>query len=198
MAWQDGYPTANAAHPDPALVNLFRGMRQDARSDPKPAELARTFTIDIGFDGAGLLPTIGQCQILPLGYLRAHIVDASIVANGVGSATIDLRVGTSSDLPTLRPLYGSSAANIPTLTSVAYAPLDITNWTLNLQPHDIIMATLTSVSSAIASPAVGAMTSLTISLFCRHLKWPAGSVVAVDGSGDVAVDSSGHIVTGRS
>lgn len=183
---------------DPELINVFRIMRQDARSDPKPADLARTFVIDIGFDGAGLLPTVGQCQVLPLGLIKARIVDAVIVANGVGSATIDLRLGTLADVPNLGPIYGGSATNIPTLPTAATAVLNTSAWTLNLQPFDVLIATLITVSSVTPSPSPAALTSLTLSLFCRHLKWPAGSNTAVDSSGNRVVDSNGNAVTNRS
>lgn len=181
--------------PDPALIALFRGMRNDARSDPKPAELARPFTIDIGFDGAGALPTVGQCQVIPLGLIRARIVDAVIVSNGIGTATIDVRLGTQGDVPNLRPIYGTGT--IPTLTGAA-ALLDTSAWTLNLQPFDVIIATLRTITSTVASPAVGALTSVTFALFCRHLKWPAGSLTGVDSGGSTIVDSNGNTVTSRS
>lgn len=183
--------------PDPALVDLFRGVRQDARSTSNAPELARTFTIDIAFDGAGALPTVGSCYVMPLGLIRARIVGACIVANGVGSATIDVRLGTQHDSPNLGPIYGASVTNIPRLTAAAQVTLDTSAWTVNLQPTDVLIATLRTVSSVIVAPAVGAMTSLTFSLFCRHLKWPAGSANAVDSSGNTVVDSFGNIVTNR-
>jgi hypothetical protein len=180
-------------HPDAGLVELFRGMRADARGDPKPAELSRNFTIDIGFDGAGALPTIGQCQLLPLGNIKARITGAVIVANGIGSATIDLRHGTIADVAagtTLAAIYGGTGADIPTLTSAAAAALDISTWTLNLHPQDVLIATLTTVS--------GAMTTITISLECRHLKWAAGATTLTDSGGSRLVTSSGDSITLRS
>jgi hypothetical protein len=180
-------------HPDAGLVELFRGMRADARGDPKPAELSRNFAIDIGFDGAGALPTIGQCQLLPLGNIKARITGAVIVANGIGSAAIDLRHGTIADVAagtTLAAIYGGTGSNIPTLTSAAAVELDISTWTLNLQPQDVLIATLTSI--------LGAMTSITISVYCRHLKWAAGSSGLTDTGGDRLTTSSGSSVTLRS
>lgn len=187
-----------AVHPDPSLVEMFRSMRNDARSDPKPTELARPFTIDLTFDGAAAVPTIGQCVVLPLGLIRARIVGAVIAANGNGSATIDLRHGTSADLPDTAQLYGASLANIPTLTAAAFHELDISDWTLNLQPQDIIVATLMTVTSLLAPPTPGALTCVTLSIFCRHLKWPAGGTGLTDGGGDNITDSGGNAVTLRS
>lgn len=177
------------AHPDASLVELFRSMRQDARSDPKPAELARPFVIDIPFDGAGQLPTVGQCAVLPLGNIKGRITDAVIAANGIGSATIDLRHGTLNDVPTLAAIYGSVAANIPTLTTAATAVLDVTSWTLNLQPSDVLIATLASVS--------GVFTCVTLSIYVRHLKWPAGTSGLTDTTGNPLTTTSGNTVTLR-
>ncbi len=180
-------------HPDAGLVELFRGMRQDARSDPKPAELARNFAIDIGFDGAGAIPTVGQCQILPLGNIKARITGAVVVANGIGTATIDLRHGTFADVAlgtTLAAIYGSTGSNIPTLSAAAAVELDISTWTLNLQPSDVLIATLMSVS--------GLMTTITLSVYCRHLKWAAGTSGLTDTGGDRLVTSSGAAITLRS
>lgn len=184
-------------HPDPSLVEVFRSMRNDARTDPKPAELARVFTICLAFDGGAALPVVGQCVVLPLGQIRARITGAMIAANGVGSATIDVRHGTSGDLPTTAPLYGASAANIPTLAAAATQDLDITNWTLNLQPGDILVATLVTVASVAVLPAPGALTSITLSLFCRHLKWAAGTTGLTDTGGDVLTTAGGNSITLR-
>lgn len=181
--------------PDPALVDLFRSMRQDARSEPKPAELARPFVITMTFDGANQLPTLKQSVLVDLGQIRARIIGASIIANGVGSATIDLRHGTFADVPSLGPLYGAA---IPTLTLAAATSLDVSTWTLNLQPSDVLIGLLKTVSSVIAPPAVGSLTCVALTLYCRHLKWPAGSATVTDSSGDRIVDSFGNVVTTRS
>jgi hypothetical protein len=186
-------------HPDAQLVEMFRGVRQDARSDPQPTEIPRVFTIDIGFDGAGALPVLGQCQVLPLGLIKARVVAAAIVANGIGSATIDLRHGTFSDATaglTLGQMYGATGV-IPTLTLAATAVLDITEWTINLQPTDVLVATLTTVSSVI-SGAPGAMTCVTLSLYCRHLKFPAGGTTLTDSGGDTLTTTDGTTITLRS
>ena len=45
------------------------------------------------------------------------MIGAVIAANHVGSATIDLRHGTLTDVPTLAQMYGPTGT-IPTLTSV--------------------------------------------------------------------------------
>ncbi len=186
------------SHPDAQLVEMFRAVRQDARSDPQPTETARVFVIDITFDGAGTLPTVGQCQVLPLGMLRARVVGAVIAANGFGSATIDLRHGTMTDLPVLAQMYGVTG-NIPTLTSAAAALLDTSTWTVDILPSDVLMATLTSVSSVVlVPPAMGALTCLTLSLYCRHLKWPAGGSTLVDSNGNTLTTLSGANVTLRS
>lgn len=190
-------PMADSSAPDAALVELFRGLRQDARSDPKPAELARVFTIDICFDGAALVPTIGQCVVVPLGPIRGRIVGAAIAANGAGSATIDLRHGTFTDVPSLGQLYGSGGG-IPTLTAAAAVILDTSDWTLNLQPNDVLMATLLTVSSVVPAPTIGAMTSLTLSIFCRHLKFPAGTTELTDTGGNAITTAGGATVTLRS
>lgn len=179
-----------AAHPDAALVDLFRNIRQDARSQPREAELARPFVIDIGFDGAGLLPAIGQCQVLPLGMIKGRITNAVIAANGVGSATIDLRHGTFNDVPSLAAIYGNVGANIPTLTNAATTILDISPWTLNLQPNDVLIATLASAS--------GTFTCVTLSIYVRHLKWPAGTTGLTDSSGNTLTTAGGNTVTLRS
>lgn len=185
------------AAPDPKLVDMFRGLRADSRSDPTPAELSKSFVITIGFDGAGSLPTVGQCQILDLGQLKARITGAAIVANGIGSATIDLRHGTFADVPTLATIY-SGLANIPTLTAAASAVLDTTTWTLNLQPADVLIATLMTVSSVTAPPTFGALTSVTLSIHCRHLKWPAGTSGLTDTGGNALTTGAGDPVTLRS
>lgn len=192
------FVNGSAAVPSADLVNVFRAMRQDARSEPKASDMARTFVINIGFDGAGGLPVVGQCQVLPLGLIKARIVNALVVANGVGSATIDVRLGTLSDMPNLAPIYGTGITNIPTLPGLTAVLLDTSTWTLNLQPSDVIIATLMTVSSVTPSPSPLALTSVTLSLFCRHLKWPAGSNRAVDSSGNRVVDSNGNAVTNRS
>jgi hypothetical protein len=175
-------------HPDAQLVEMFRGVRQDARADPKPTEVPRVFVIAIGFDGAGLLPTVGQCQVYDLGQLKARITGATIVANGIGSATIDLRHGTFSDVPVLSPISRGGA--IPTLAGTAAVLLDTSSWTKNLQPSDVLMATLLSVS--------GALTSFTLSLHCRHLKWPSGDKTLTDLSGNTLTTLGGATLTLRS
>lgn len=187
-------------HPDPQLVEMFRGVRQDSRSDPQPTELAQAFSIDIGFDGAGLLPTVGSCMILPLGNIKARITGAVIVANGVGTATIDLRLGTFSDAAigaTLAPIYGV-VGNTPTMSNAAGAVLNTNTWTLNLQPADVLIATLVTVTSAITSPGIGALTCVTLSMYCRRLKWPAGGTALLDGGGNNVVVGGGAIVSLRS
>lgn len=182
--------------PNADLVSMFRDMRSDARSDPKPVELAESFVIDMGFDGGGLLPVIGSAVVLPLGNIRARITDAVIVANGVGSAIITLQLGTLADVPNLGTIYAAGIAP-PTLTGTATAVLDITSWQLNLQPSDVLIATLTTVSSAIASPALGAMTCVTLSLYCRRLKWPSGLFTTLDSSGNTLTTTSGATITLR-
>lgn len=184
------------AAPDPKLVDMFRGLRADSRSDPTPAELSKSFVITIGFDGAGSLPTVGQCQILDLGQLKARITGASIVANGIGTATIDLRHGTFADAPTLGTIY-SGAGNIPTLSG-ASTVLDTSTWTLNLQPADVLIATLMTVTSATAPPTLGALTCVALSIHCRHLKWPAGTSGLTDTGGDALTTGAGDPVTLRS
>lgn len=180
--------------PDPALVEVFRSMRQDARSDPKPAELARPITIALEFDGGAALPTIGQCVVCPIGLINARIIAAAIVANGVGSATIDLRHGTFSDMPMLSPIFG---ATMPALSASSAVLLDVSTWTtINLQPFDVLVATLITVSS-VASGA-GALTSLTLSLYCRALKWPAGTTTLIDNAGNTMVTQSGNTLSLRS
>jgi hypothetical protein len=174
--------------PDSALVEMFRGVRQDARADPTPTEISAAFPIDIGFDGAGLLPVIGSVMILPLGNLKARITAAVIVANGIGSATIDLRLGTITDVPVLTPI--SRGGVIPTLVLAASTPLDISTWTTNLQPSDVLIATLLSAS--------GSYTCVTLSLHCRRLKWPAGTSTLTDGSGNTFTTTGGATVTYRS
>lgn len=175
-------------HPDPELVDLFRRIRQDARNDPKPAELAQAFSIDFVFDGAGALPTVGMCTMLPIGFLKARLVDAVIVANSIGSATIDLRVGTFTDVPILAQMYGGGT--IPTLSAESSVVLDTSTWLRNLHPEDVLMATLMTVSGAL-------LTSLTLSLYCRRLKWAAGSSSVIDTGADVLTDNSGNTVTLR-
>jgi hypothetical protein len=185
-------------HPDPQLVDLFRGVRQDARNDPKPTEVAQAFPINIGFDGGGLLPTVGSVMMLPLGNLKAKVMGAVIVANGIGSATIDLRLGSVASVPTLAPIY-SSAATIPTLTSAASATLDTSLWTRNILPGDVLIATLTAVSSAVASPGTGALTCVCLALYCTRMKWVSGAQTVTDGTGGLTVtDSNGNTVTLRS
>lgn len=180
--------------PDPALVTMFRAMRSDARSDPQEPELAQAFPINFGFDGGTSSPTVGGTFILPLGNLRARITDAVIVANGIGSATIDLQIATLADMPVTRPLYGGT---IPTLLLAAVSLLDITDWTVNLHPNDVLVGTLKTLTSVAVPPAVGGLTSITLSLYCRRLKWAAGSQIAVDGTGQIVVDSLGNVATGR-
>jgi hypothetical protein len=187
---------AGGGPPDPDLVAMFRGMRQDARSDPQPAEIAESFPIDIGFDGAGLLPTVGSVMILPLGNLKARITGAVMVANGIGTATIALQLGTFADVPHLSTIYGSGSH--PTLTTGATAILDTTSWRLNLQPADVLIATLIAVTSAIAPPLTGALTCVCLSLQCRRMKWPAGGLGLADSGGNVVVDANGNHVQLRS
>lgn len=191
---------AGGGPPDPALVEMFRGVRQDARSIPKEAELAESFPIDIGFDGAGTLPTVGSVMILPLGNLKARITGAVMIANGAGNATIELRHGTFTDAQvgaTLPLIYGASG-NTPTLTASAAVILDTTNWTTNLQPRDVLIGTLVSVTSTIASPALGALTCVVLSLECRRMKWPAGSTQLTDTTGNTLTTAGGSTVQLRS
>lgn len=180
------------AHPDPQLVRLFREMR---RADPTPTELAETFVIQFCFDGAGSLPTSNAMAMFDLGQIKARITGAVIVANGAGSCTIDLRHGTFADIPNLALIYGTGT--IPTLTADTSVVLDVTAWTKYLQPADQLQATLKTVSSVVSS-GTGALTSITLSLQCRRLKWTAGGLTAIDSSGDIVVDSDGNVVTQRS
>jgi len=185
--------------PDPELVEMFRRVRQDARADPQPAEVPDAFPIDIGFDGGGLLPTVGSVMILPLGNLKARITGAVMVANGAGTATIELRLGTFADAAvgtTLGLIYGATGT-IPTLTASTGVVLDTSAWTLNLHPRDVLIGTLTSVTSTIASPAAGALTCIALSLECRRMKWPAGLTTLVDGSATNLVTIGGNAITLR-
>jgi fluoride ion exporter CrcB/FEX len=183
-------------HPDADLVSLFRGVRQDARSDPTPTEVADTFPIIFGFDGVGALPTVGMVCLMDLGQLKARINGATIIANGVGSAVISVQLGTFSDLPNLSTIYGSGLH--PTLTAASSVVLDTTLWRVNLQPADVLIVTLISVSSVITPPTLGALTCVSLSLHCRRLKWPAGSSQLTDGSGNSLTNAGGNTVTLRS
>lgn len=153
--------------PDPQLVEMFRSVRSDARNDPKPTEMAIPFTVEFCFDGVTQLPTAGDVLIVPMGRISARIVGASIVADASGSAAIDLRIGTATDWPTTVAVYDS----VPTLSSAARVTLTTTNWRTAIQPTNILIAKLTSVS--------GSLTTLTLAVECIRLKWPPGAYVGL-------------------
>jgi len=168
-------PYLNAPHP--ALVETMRSIRQDARSDPKPTETARPFLISFTFDGDGALPLIGDALEQPLGKITARIVGCTIVADAVVTdARIDIQVGHMVSWPVTAPI----SPVVPEMTNAAAVRIPITGWITDLQPDDILAASLVS--------ATGVFTSVTLTLECVHIKYP--TTIAVTGS------SSSTFVTG--
>jgi hypothetical protein len=170
-------PYLNAPHP--ALVETMRSIRQDARSEPKPTEAARPFLISFTFDGDGVLPTPGDSLTQPLGKLTARIVGCTIVADAVVTdARIDLQVGHMVSWPTTAPI----SPVVLEMTNAAAVRIPVTGWITDLQPDDILAASLVT--------ATGTFTSVTLTLECIHIKWP--STIAVTGSSSSSmVTSSG-------
>src|SRR3954471_328316 len=119
---------------DAVLTDLFRNIRRDARNDPTPVETAETFNVEFAFDGVGQPPTLGDKLIWTAGRLSARLISAQIVADAVGSATIDLRIGTIGTWPANATPYDA----IPSLSGAA-AEIDVTAWPItSLQPLDIL------------------------------------------------------------
>ncbi len=173
--------------PSPALVDVFRRVRQDGRNDPPPADVADPFVISFTFDGDGQLPIVGDALIQPLGRISARIVGASIVADGIATATIDVECGNINSWPVTAPL----TPTVPAITGAAAVELVVgTGWIVNFQPGDIIAASLRS--------AVGTFTTITLTLECVRLKWPSGSTfVATSGGGSTLVTTVGAALTFR-
>lgn len=172
--------------PDPGLVQVMRSIRQDARSTPAQTEVAPPVSIAFTFDGAGLLPIIGDTVTLPLGKLSARIVGATITADTTAAATIDLRIGNLASWPNVSQMYDL----IPTISGASVATIDVSQWNvLTLQPDDILVAILTS--------ATGTFTTVTLTLACRRLKWVAGTSTVTGVGGSPIVSISGALVTQR-
>ncbi len=165
---------------DPTLVDVFRNLRRDARNDPKPVETAQTFNIEFCFDGVGALPSINDIVIWNAGRLSARLIGVELVADVAGNATVDLRIGTMATWPASAVIYDV----IPTLAAMAAVEIDITNWLVSsLQPFDILQATLITVEVPI--------TTLTLTLIYRRLKWPSANPDLVDNAGNNLVLESG-------
>jgi len=154
--------------PDPQLVEMFRAVRSDARNDPKPTETAQTFNIEFTFDGAGQLPVLGDVLIFPVGALNARLLGAQMVADVAAAATITLSLSTITGWPTLVPL----APVAPAINVSAAVAFDVSSWTQTLQPNDILSAKLTAVTAP--------LTSVTLALFYRRLKWSSVTPGVID------------------
>jgi len=171
--------------PDPQLVEMFRSVRSDARNDPKPTETAQTFNIEFTFDGAGQLPVLGDVLIFPAGILNARLVGAQMVADVAAAATITISLSTVSGWPTLVPL----APAPPAITTSAAVAFDVSAWTQTLQPNDILSAKLTAVTAP--------LTSVTLALFYRRLKWGPVAPGVIDLGTNNIVSLSGATVVRR-
>ena len=175
----------NTAHPDPALVQLFRGMRQDARSDPRPTALARMAGIELTFDGAGQALVVGMGGYLEVPF-DCRLMAARLFADASCSATVDLTYGTYTDFPAASALYDT----IPALSSAQKADLAVTGWHRRLVARDVLSYQLASFS--------GSATRLTLALWVRKTDGPSGAGGVVDGSSTTVTDSSGNTVSIRS
>ena len=181
----DGFSNPfNNAHPDPALVALFRGMRQDARSDPRPTALARMAGIELTFDGAGQALVVGMGGYLEVPF-DCRLMAARLFADVSCSATVDLTYGTYTDFPAASVLYDT----IPTLSSAQKADLAVTNWHRRLAARDVLSYQLASFS--------GSATRLTLALWVRKTDGPSGAGTVSDAAADTITDSSGNTVTLR-
>lgn len=171
-----------SASPDPALVEVMRQIRADARSDPKPAEVAVPVSIAFTFRGsAGQLPTVGDTFTLPVGRLAANITSATISADGIATASIDLALGTVSSWPQATLIYDV----IPSINGAPAVDIDTSGWHMtNIQPEDILAATLRTAS--------GSFTSITLTVTCVRLRYASGSssVTAIGGSPIVTIGGS--------
>jgi len=170
---------------DAQLVDVFRNMRRDARNEPTPTEVAQTLNIEFVFDGAGQTPTIGDVLIFPIGLLVARLVGAQLVADVAGTASVELTISTLTSWPTRTPV----APVTPSLTLAAATALDVTGWVTAIQHNDILSARLASVTVPI--------TSVTLALFYRRLKWPAVPAGLIDTGGDTIISISGATVLRR-
>lgn len=181
-------------HPDPTLVQLFRGVRQDARSDPKPTTVADMAGIALGFDGGGLPLVAGLGGIVEVPF-SCRIVGARMFAtDSQGNATpvdatVDVRYSDFNNFPTASAIYDS----IPSLSSSGNPQgskdIDISNWPYRRAiSRDVLQYQLKTF--------VGDATKLTLSLWVRKIVGPSGATsVTTSGS---SVSSSGHTVSTRS
>jgi hypothetical protein len=167
---------------DPVLTDIFRSVRRDARSDPSPVETAETFNIEFAFDGVGQPPTPGDTLIWTAGRKSGRLVGAQIVADAVGSATIDLRIGTIATWPANAAPYDA----IPALSGAA-AEIDVTGWSItSLQPMDVLAGVLITVTAPI--------TCVTLTLIYRLLKWPSANPNLIDsGNNDLVLDNGNSV-----
>jgi hypothetical protein len=174
----------------PALVEMWRNnLRKSFR--PDPIVPVAPLVVTINFDGGAEPPVVGlgglvritfPCRILNC-YIEAGIGSLLGPAPMAASATVYLGLAEQGAWASgSTPLYG---ATIPTLTAAPEAIIDVSDWTVDLQPGDMIPYGLTSFS--------GTATWLSLSLGIKRLDatrlgvgtlTDEGSTEFTNGSGD--------------
>ena len=159
----------NNSAAQPALVEMWRNNLRKSRviaqqRDPTvtPPATNTQAVVNIVFDGGGQALVAGLGGLVEITFaariLGCHMYAGYVSLDGPApweaTATVYLGLGAQAAWPAgSRPMYGDA---MPSMTNVNEKILDVTTWTLDLQPGDLITYALTEV--------VGTATFLVVSL----------------------------------
>ena len=181
--------SAAAGAVDPGLVEMFRQLIAKAQQEiPEPP--VQPTCIMANFDGGGEGEVLREgmatfahvtfpCRIMSCS-MFAGIASVTTGINPVAvTASVELRLAKVGAWATASvPLY---AGTRPAMTAVAEQSVDITGWTTDLQPGDLLTYVLSTFT--------GTATVLTLSLPIRRID------VTRVGLDDVITDTQNNIVT---
>lgn len=185
---------ASSANPVEArrneLVAMWQSVMRKSQTPQDPA-VAQPLTLNINFDGAGAIPTVGMGGMLKIPY-PCRILSCEMFAGTVGltgvlpiaaTATVALGITAGPWSGGSTPLTGSTPV---TMTAVEAAEFAVTDWITELQPADKITYALTAFT--------GTATLLTVILTLRKLDVVGFGVTDVISGADTIVDGSNTVV----
>lgn len=177
----------------PALVEMWRNNLRKSRTPP-PDKLPLPSSINVVMDGGGFALSAGLAGLVevrfPCRILACHLFAGSAALAPVAvTASVDLRLGRQGSWAS-----GSSflhGGTLPGITAAVESDVSVSDWIVNLEPGDLILYRLVSIS--------GAATWLTLTLPVLRLDLTSsGTDDVIDGFGDDIVTSDGESVILRS
>jgi len=144
---------SGAGSPHPVLVQTFRRMRRDARTDDSPAPTAILAGINFVIDGGGSAITTGTKGGLVVPFpCIVRKVELQEMDGTAGTITVDIQAAPTGAAPTFTSICGSSKPAIATsgryYMDTSWAPTNgLSGWTTRMAAGTALLYDVTAATT---------------------------------------------------